>query len=157
MKKIVAAILVLVMSLSLAACGGSKNEPDTLGGKLALVFQENKDASAQEIADAVLASPLIEFMGGSMPVEEGLLIGFGNAEITGFQEGVMFSPMIGTIPFVGYVFTMPDGADVDAFVNTLKENADMRWNICTEAEETVIEKAGNKVFFLMCPKSMNEE
>ena len=63
----------------------------------------------------------------------------------------MFAPMIGTIPFVGYVFTLDESADVDAFMQVLRDNADPRWNICTEAEETVIENADNMVFFAMCP------
>jgi hypothetical protein len=68
----------------------------------------------------------------------------------------MFAPMIGSIPFVGYVFTLSDDADVESFVTLLSENADPNWNICTEADETVIESAGNKVFFVMCPTSLEE-
>ena len=90
------------------------------------------------------------------PIEAGLLMGFDNAEITGFQEGVMFGPMMGTIPFVGYIFVLEDGADVDGFVQTLEDNANLRWNICTEAEEMVAEADGNHVFFLMCPKNFEE-
>ena len=93
-------------------------------------------------------------MGGTNPIEEGFLSGFDNTEIKGFSKGIMFGPMMGTIPFVGYVFELADGADVDAFVSTLKTNANPRWNICTEAEQTIVEKSGNKVFFLMCPKSL---
>ena len=89
-----------------------------------------------------------------MPVEaEGFLMGF-SADITGFEEAVSFMPVIGTIPFMGYVFTLAEDADVETFISTLETNADPRWNICTEAEETVIEAVGNKVFFLMCPKSL---
>lgn len=57
------------------------------------------------------------------PVEPGLLMGFGNDEITGFAEGVMFAPVIGTIPFVGYLFRLDAGTDGDAFVQTLKDQA----------------------------------
>lgn len=128
---------------------------ETIGAVLAQEFHalkaENADITAQEMADAILANPMIQFGGASMEVAEGLLTGFGNAEITGFNSGVMFAPMIGTIPFVGYVFILADGTDVDAFVQNLKDNADPRWNICTEAEETVVENADNMVFFVMCP------
>jgi len=133
---------------------------DTLGQTLLAAFVSatgaNAEASAQELADTLLSNEAILFSGASMPVEPGLLTGFGNAEITGFKEGVAFMPMIGTIPFVGYVFTLEDGTDADAFMQTLTDNADPRWNICTEAEETIVEKAGNTVFFLMCPKSLEE-
>ena len=104
----------------------------------------------------MLADSSIQFMSASAPVSEGLLTGFDNTEIKGFSNGVMFAPSIGTIPFVGYVFELSDGTDADAFVKTLKDSANPRWNICTEAEQTVVEKIGNKVFFLMCPKSFEE-
>ncbi|MBR5578727.1 MAG: hypothetical protein IKW28_07005 [Lachnospiraceae bacterium] len=113
--------------------------------------QENPEISAQEMADYLLSLEMIQFDGATMAVEEGLLTGFNNAEITGFSEGVMFAPMIGSIPFVGYVFTLEEGSDTDAFIQQLKDNADPRWNICTEAEETVVESADNAVFFVMCP------
>ena len=132
---------------------------DTLGQTLLAAFEQevgaNEQAGAQELADALITNEAIKFAGATMPVEAGFLMGFAS-EISGFEEGVMFAPMIGTIPFVGYVFTMADGADTDAFMQTLTDNADPRWNICTEAEETVVEKIGNKVFFLMCPTALEE-
>ncbi len=139
------------------ATEGSENtvSGETVGYMLVQEFHalkaENAEITAQEMADAILSNPMIQFEGATMEVEEGLLTGFGNTEITGFNSGIMFAPMIGSIPFVGYVFTLEDGADVEAFMQTLKDNADPRWNICTEAEETVVENADNMVFFVMCP------
>lgn len=134
---------------------GTDVSGDTVGSMLVEEFHalkaENEAITAQEMADAILANPMIQFEGATMEVEEGLLTGFGNTEITGFTDGVMFAPMIGSIPFVGYVFTLEDGADVDAFMQVLKDNADPRWNVCVEAEETVVENADNMVFFVMCP------
>jgi len=65
-------------------------------------------------------------------------------------------PMMGSIAFVGYVFELEDGADVSAFINNLRSSANMRWNICVEAEEMVTGSVGNKVFFVMCPKTLEE-
>ena len=134
---------------------GNDVSGDTVGSMLLEEFHalkaENTAITTQEMADAILANPMIQFEGATMEVEEGLLTGFGNAEITGFTDGVMFAPMIGSIPFVGYVFALEDGADVEAFMQLLKDNADPRWNICVEAEETVVENADNMVFFVMCP------
>jgi len=59
--------------------------------------------------------------------------------------------MIGTIPFVGYVFTVE--GDVDAFAAELESLCDLRWNICTEAEEAVVGISGDKVFFVMSVKN----
>ncbi len=128
----------------------------TVGETLAAVWRANSGKSAEEIANAVLSHSSIQFMGGVVPVEEGLLTGFDNTEIRGFSSGYMFAPAIGTIPFVGYVFELSDASGADAFVSTLKGAANPRWNICTEAEQTIVEKSGNKVFFLMCPKSFEE-
>lgn len=69
----------------------------------------------------------------------------------------MFGPIISTIPFVGYIFTLAEDADVDAFVTLLKDNANLRWNICTEADELTVEKSGNTVFFLMSPLSLEDD
>ncbi len=132
----------------------------TAGEILLAAFQEmmkaNPEATAQEAADAVITHEIIQFMGGTMPVEPGFLQGF-KTEITGFEEAVTFMPMIGgAIPFVGYVFDLAEDADVEAFMTNLKDNADMRWNICVEAEEMVVENVGNRVFFLMCKKNLAE-
>ena len=166
MKKFLAVLLAMLMLVSLAACGGADKDdtvkpavdPNTVGGVLYADFEknisENPSITAQEMADALLANEIIQFMGGAIPVEEGWLTGFGEAEIKGFKEGVMFAPMISSIPFVGYIFVLEDGADVEAFKTTLKDNADPRWNICVEADQTVVESNGNMVFFLMCPKSI---
>jgi len=183
MKKIIALLLVVMMLFTVVSCG-TKNDTNTdtntdgqvngetndetnndapatdgtLGQTLAKDFKDRVTAdstlSAQAIADEIIKNPAIQFGPAVMPVEEGNLTGFDNAEIKGFKEGVMFAPMIGTIPFVGYVFVLEDGADVEGFKTTLSDNANMRWNICTEAEEKVVENVGNTVFFLMCPKSL---
>ena len=115
-----------------------------------------KSKNAESIANQLIANKIIPFMPAVMPVEEGWLNGFGDAEITGFKEGAMFGPMIGSIPFIGYVFELKDETDVDQFISTLKSNADLRWNICTEADEMAVCSVDKKVFFVMCPKYFEE-
>lgn len=176
MKKILALILAGVMLLSLVACGEeakstagddnatatvengeAKTDGATVGQTLLADFKALSSKSAQEIADGVLKNGIIQFMAMAMPVEEGLLNGFDNTEIKGFKEGVMFGPAIGSIPFIGYVFVLEDGADVEGFKKTLDEAANLRWNICVEADEKIVESEGNTVFFLMCPASFEQE
>ena len=162
MKKIIAIVLASLMMFAMSACGTGSNTnetepaPTTVGTKLLADFKTMADKTPQEIADALLTNEEIQFMPATMPVEEGFLNGF-NEEIKGFEEAVMFGPAIGTIPFVGYIFKLADGADVDAFTKTLEDNANLRWNICTEAEEMVCEAVGNTVFFVMCPKTFEEQ
>ena len=165
MKRLIALLLAGVMVLSMVACGTTKEDdkkaeakkPETVGEILEAEFEANPEGTAQEIAERIIGNEIIPFMGGTNPVEQGLLSGFDNVEITGFKEGCMFGPMMGTIPFVGYIFVLEDGADVDAFEDTLEESANLRWNICTEAEELTVESEGNTVFFLMSPKEFEEQ
>ncbi len=132
--------------------------PSTLGNTLLADFKikANSGMSALEIAEGLMQNEAIKFMGGAMEVEPGLLSGFDNTEITGFKSGAVFMPMIGSIAFVGYVFELENAADTGAFISKLKGSANMRWNICVEAEEMVTGSVGNKVFFVMCPKTLEE-
>ena len=163
MKRIIALLLVAIMVLGMVACGKTEEkkeetkQPETVGEILSDEFERNSKGTAQEIAERLIGNEIIPFMGGATPIEPGFLAGFDNVEITGFKEGCMFGPMMGTIPFVGYIFVLEDGADVDAFEDTLEESANLRWNICTEAEELTVESEGNTVFFLMSPKKFEEQ
>ncbi len=121
----------------------------TLSGKLAIEFKNKiKDSNdINAIAEALSAEEFCGYVCGSMEVEEGFLNGFSE-EIKGFKKGVVFMPMIGSIPFVTYIFEADDAEGLKA---TLLDKADPRWNICTEAKETVCVTSGNYVFFTMCP------
>ena len=164
MKKIIAFLLVTIMILGTVACGktgGSKQikNPETVGEFLLVDFKENareKDETLQDIVEEICDNDILPFEPVIMPMEPGVMMGFDNAEITGFKQCLTFAPMVSTLPFLGYVFELEDDADVEAFKTTLEENANLRWNICTEAEELVVESEGNMVFFLMCPKSFEE-
>ncbi len=116
------------------------------------------DAStdAYTMAETLIGHEMIQFMGGAMEIEPGLLSGFDNYEVTGFEKGAMFGPMMGSIAFVGYIFDLPEDADVDAFVTGLKDNANPRWQICVTADETIVEVSGDKVFFLMSPLTLEQ-
>ena len=138
MKSVASLLLAVLLLLSLVACGQEAPQaPATLGQ--GLLDQED-----------------LEFQGAVTPVEPGLLMGFGNETIQGFSQGVMFAPVISTIPFVGYLFRLEEQTSGQDFVQTLRDAADPRWNICTEADETVVQQEGDIVFFLMCPQSMEE-
>lgn len=134
-------------------------ENKSVGSTLLADFKAKASASssALSVAEALLSNPIIAFSGGAMEVEPGFLTGFDNTEIKGFKEGAMFAPMIGTIPFVGYVFTLEDSTNASDFIATLKSSANLRWNICTSADEMITGTSGNKVFFVMCPKSFDQE
>ena len=151
MKKFITLLLCLVFVLGMVGCTAEVEdaEPDTLGTKLLAGFKaelENTD-DIMAIAEKLSAEDFCGYNCGIMECEEGYLNGF-DTEISGFDSAVMFSPMIGSIPFVCYIF---HSADAAALKDTLTEHADPRWNICTEAAETVAEVVGDYVFFTMCP------
>ncbi len=133
-------------------------ESKTLGNKLLSEFKSiASSGNALAVAEKLSANSELSVLSvGAMTVEPGFLAGFDNTEITGFSEGATFAPMIGTIPFVGYVFTLEDGVNANDFIAKLKSGANLRWNICSEAEEMVAGSSGNKVFFVMCNKSLDE-
>ena len=159
-KKILALILAATFLFALAACTKTEEEL-TLGGKLKKQFVEITDGGETDpytIAEALMTNEAIEFAPMVMEIEPGTFLqGFTLDEMTGFSKASMFGPMIGSIPFIGYIFSLSDDADVDGFINTLTENADLRWNICVSADEMHTEKSGTTVFFLMSPLSLDTE
>lgn len=180
MKKILLFVFSLTLIASFTSCLSNENESNsndtkeettmtndivkselTVGETLLNSFHTAVDKdptiSAENLAEVILSNSIIEFEGAQIPVENGLLTGFGNVEITGFKEGIMFSPMISTIPFIGYIFILDDDKDAAEFTQNLKDNADLRWNICTEADEMIADYSGNIVFFLMCPNNFELE
>ncbi|MGN1275680.1 MAG: hypothetical protein ACI4UK_01630 [Floccifex sp.] len=112
--------------------------------QLSQQFMESKTTDLQEIMNDLAKIP--EFICEVLEMEEGYIPGF-DEDITGFTKAVAIVPVINTIPFVCVVFEVED---VDSFKEQLKEKANPRWNICTQAEELVMESKGNVVFFLMC-------
>lgn len=156
MKKISKFLLVitLIMGLSLTAgCNKEQKEeqePKTVASTLAEQFNtEIKDSkNIEEVAKKISQNEIIKPVVEATKVEE-YMPGF-TTEIKGYNEVYMVAPMIGTIPFVAYIFESDDAKEL---ANTLKESADLRWNICTEADDMEISVVDNYVFFVMAPSS----
>lgn len=137
-------------------------DANTTGAKMWDAFlaakQENPEMGAEEMANKMLASGVIpqEIMMGAMALEanQEFFTGFDNYQITGYESGALFMPMIGVTPIMGYIFELPEGADVDAFIKNLSENANLRWNICTSADQMTVGAYDTTVFFLMSPASL---
>ena len=128
---------------------------DTVASKLYELF-ETEIATTDDINE--VANKLIEaeyfkeVSMTTMEVEPGFLNGF-EAEITGFNNGVMFAPMIGTIPFVGYIF---ETDNTELLMSEIEANASLNWNICTTADEMLVKTHDNYVFFVMSPYTFGE-
>ncbi len=147
-------------------------DANTMGGKFWNAFyadaKANASATATDLANNLCMAGLAPYMLGAMtlgdmvaPDEEGKLYlqGFDNYDFTGLDtsKSALFMPMIGSIPFIGYIFELAEGQDAAAFIKTLQDNANLRWYICVTADQMVAGSVGNKVFFLMCPEAAAED
>lgn len=170
MKKLLAGLLIATMAFGVVGCGVKQDNVmqeqseqvtgtteaeinDDMGKGMISQFKElmaeDANTSTDAIGNALCENSMFEMAMAAMPVEEGLLTGFDDAEIKGFKEGTMFSPIIGSIPFVGYIFRVDDETNVSDFVNELKEKANLRWNICTEADQMLVTNVDKTVLFVM--------
>ncbi len=85
-----------------------------------------------------------------LPVEKDAewLMGF-NEIPTGYSECYNYVPS-SMNPFMGYVFRVEEGTDIEAFKKSLTETCDLRWMICREANTVICESFGDIVLFQMC-------
>ncbi len=129
--------------------GTTDVDANSLGGKFLAVFETEIAGSTDIEAICRKMDEVTEIGLDVVQVQEGFLNGF-SGEVTGFKTGYTFLPFIGSIPLVGYIF---ETDDPEALAGTLQSLADPRWNICTEADQTVVSVSGNYVFFVMCPET----
>lgn len=152
--------LVLVFGLCfITGCGNDnkteKEEPKTVAGMLSEAFESEIKAEkdiekvAQKIAENEVIIPEVQTF---TIAKDDYLAGF-KEEIKGFDKAVGIAPMIGTIPFVAYVFEVENPEE---FAKTLEDNAQLNWNICTQADEMKTAIVDNYVFFIMSPTSFEE-
>lgn len=102
----------------------------------------------ERISYEEFASTMLAVMPVDLTAEEVWLQGIPTIP-AGISEAVCYQPMMMGQAFIGYVFRVAEGTDVETFKKELKENADPRWNICTMANTTVCESFGNVVYFSM--------
>lgn len=162
MKRLFSIILAAALIFSLCACAkqsadDTKTLAQTLSQSFTDIVSEDGSLSALEIAQKLSENEALTFDPIATNIAPGFLSGFDNFEVTGFSDGALFGPMIGSIPFIGYVFTLDADTDTDEFVKSLEDNANLRWNICVAADEMISATSGDKVFFVMAPTSAEQD
>ncbi len=116
---------------------------------------ENPDATPLEIAIALSESEAGQTvqMPMAMPMEEdAYFMGFsGEFTVTGHESAAMFAAGMTGVAFMSYIFDLPEGADVQAFMDGLESNADVHYAVCGTPADTIVTGAiNNTVFFIMC-------
>ena len=125
-------------------------EGETVASKLIEEFRAETKTTTDvvSIAETVGKSSLFnEIEMVVEEVQEGDLNGF-DEPIEGFSKGVMFAPMISTIPFIGYIF---ESENAEELASKIEEKGNINWNICTSADEKKVAVEGDKVIFIMSP------
>jgi hypothetical protein len=173
MKKIAALILALTMLISIVACGGNNETTGTTATtEGTTVATDNTTTDVATTTEATTAATTtapvtstvtldvisnaisakvaeltdneLSVMGS--PMEAGYLPWFNN-EVTGFSECYVTMPMIGTIPFISYVFRVSSASEAEAFLAKINAEFNLRYVLCNPADTLVTAIYGDLVFF----------
>ena len=151
MKKFVAIVLALSLVLSLAACGGKKNQ-ETEAAALTV------EGTMEELLNKTIEQRPVEFMGGVIPVdltdssEDGLwaLKSYtGLEDAAQISEAAAFEPMMGSMAFSMVLVRTVEGADSKAVAESMKSGIDTRKWICVEADDLKAAGFGDVVMLIM--------
>lgn len=146
MKKMMALVMVLVMAVSMAACGSKAADKTPLEGTM-----EENVMKVMELAP-------VEFMGGTMPVDLGDTSEDGKwalSYFTGLQSAdqvtdvCVYEPMMGSQAFSLVMVRTAEGADPKAVAQEMRDNIDPRKWICVGADEILAAGYGDTVMLIM--------
>ena len=151
MKKFVAIVLALSLVLSLAACGGKKNQETEAAAQTVA-------GTMEELLNKTIEQRPVEFMGGVIPVdltdssEDGLwaLKSYtGLEDAAQISEAAAFEPMMGSMAFSMVLVRTVEGADSKAVAESMKSGIDTRKWICVEADDLKVAGFGDVVMLIM--------
>lgn len=154
-------IMCIVLSLPVCLLTGctsreEKTEEETVAIILGKQFEKEikKEKDIEKVAKKIAENKILQISVDVSQIKKGDYISGFQKEVKDFKKAYAIRPMIGTIPFVAYIFEVEKA---DEFAEKLKSNADLRWNICTEADEMHAVVSGDYVFFIMSPKNFEQE
>ena len=151
MKKFLSVVLVLALVLSMAACGGKKNQET-------VPAVQTVAGTMEELLNKTIEQRPVEFMGGVIPVdltdssEDGLwalksYTGLDSAEK--ISEAAAFEPMMGSMAFSMVLVRVADGVDAKSVAESMKAGIDTRKWICVEANDLKVAGFGDVVMLIM--------
>lgn len=131
-------------------------EKATIAETLAEQFKKEikEETDINKVAEKIASNEIVKIELDVVTLKKKDYVSGFKKEIKDFKKAIAIRPMIGTIPFVAYIFEV---SDAEKFADELKENADLKWNVCTEADNMETAVVDNYVFFIMAPKEFTEE
>ena len=133
-----------------------KQEENTVAQTLGRQFESEieNERDIEKVTKKIAENEILEISVDASQVKRGDYLSGFQKEIKDFKNAYVIRPMIGTIPFIAYIFEVENSSE---FAEELKSSADLRWNICTEADEMHVVVRGDYVFFVMSPKNFEQE
>ena len=133
-----------------------KQEENTVAQTLGRQFESEieNERDIEKVTKKIAENEILEISVDASQVKSGDYLSGFQKEIKDFKNAYVIRPMIGTIPFIAYIFEVENSSE---FAEELKSSADLRWNICTEADEMHVVVRGDYVFFVMSLKNFEQE
>ena len=156
--KLFMAIAVVFTATFMTGCEKPKDDvkentvAQTLGRQFESEIENERDI--EKVTKKIAENEILEISVDASQVKSGDYLSGFQKEIKDFKNAYVIRPMIGTIPFIAYIFEVENSSE---FAEELKSSADLRWNICTEADEMHVVVRGDYVFFVMSPKNFEQE
>ena len=151
MKKLIALLLVVVMAVSLMACGEK-------GNGAAAEEKPSLEGTMEENVLKIVEIAPVEFMGGTIPVdladtsEDGLwalyyFTGLQSAE--SITDISVYESMMGSQAFSLVMVRTAEGVDTKAVAQEISDNVDpIKW-ICVGADEKIVAGYGDVIMLIM--------
>lgn len=162
-NKIILILSIFVFGISFfTGCGNKENttkientDNKTVANTLSETFEKEikKQKDIEKVAQKISENEIIVPAVQTFTISEGDYLSGFKEEIKGFDKVVGIVPMIGTIPFIAYIFETKNPKEL---AKVLEENAQLNWNICTQADEMKITMVDNYIFFVMAPTNFEE-
>ena len=144
MKRIISALMVVVIAFGLTACNVGAQ-----GNSGAASEQDAKlnEMSLEEILDSTM--PETEFVSFNTEITEDTFKDNLFIDYIPNSEAIVSMPMMNAIPHVAVILRLPEGSDAASVAKSIEENADPRKWICVGAEKVVVKHRGNVILFVM--------
>ena len=150
MKKLIALALVLVLALSMAACGAKETEKTISGALPEIIDRLYDEADVDDETRQFLKTGL---MTTDIPAEN-LEYFFGVSDVN-YKEAVASEPLINAKAFSICLMRVADGTDIEALKAEIQEKANPNKWICVgvDPSDVRVESVGDLVLLIMAADS----